>query len=73
VAFGGRNAKGRTTCPLFSEYPASVSLSREFTFTLQIAQPIEVIGVKVVTTQHDINALTGKEVFFFTLARSPVL
>jgi hypothetical protein len=50
AAFGGRNAKGRTTRPLFSEYPASSLLRREFTFTLQIAQPIEIMVVQLVKT-----------------------
>ena len=31
----------------------------------------KITGVKVVTTQHDINATTGEEVFVFTFARSP--
>jgi uncharacterized protein YbcI len=31
----------------------------------------KVTGVGVITTQHDINAETGEEVFVFTLARSP--
>ena len=44
----GKNAKGRTTRPLFSEYPASLSLGREFAFTLQIAQPIGIMVVQLV-------------------------
>jgi uncharacterized protein YbcI len=31
----------------------------------------KITAVKVVTTQHDIDATTGEKVFFFTLARSP--
>jgi hypothetical protein len=48
VAFGVTNAKDRTTRPLFSEYPASLSLGREFTFTSQIAQPIGIVVVQLV-------------------------
>jgi uncharacterized protein YbcI len=33
----------------------------------------KITNVDVVTTQHDINATTGEEVFVFTLARSPDL
>jgi hypothetical protein len=50
VAFGGKNAKGRTTRPLPSEYPASLLLRRDFTFTLQIAQPIGIMVVQLVKT-----------------------
>ena len=31
----------------------------------------KITGAKVETTQHDINAATGEEIFVFTLARSP--
>jgi uncharacterized protein YbcI len=31
----------------------------------------KITGAKVATTQHDINATTGEEVFVFTLARTP--
>jgi len=46
----GKNAKGRTTCPLFSEHPASSPLSRDFALTLQIALPIGTIVVQLVKT-----------------------
>jgi hypothetical protein len=50
AAFGGKNAKGRTTCPLLSEYPASLPLGREFASMLQIAQPTGIMVVQLVKT-----------------------
>jgi hypothetical protein len=47
---GGKIAKARTTRPLLSEYPASWLPDRDFTFTLQIAQPIGIIVVQLVKT-----------------------
>ena len=44
---------------------------------IEITRPIieamveKITAVKVVATQHEINATTGEKVFFFTLARSP--
>ena len=44
---------------------------------IEVTRPIieamieKITAVKVVSTQHQIDATTGEKVFFFTLARSP--
>ena len=50
VAFAGKNAKGRTTRPSFSEYPASLLPGGDFAFKLQIALSIRALIVQFVKT-----------------------
>jgi hypothetical protein len=50
TGIGGKSGKGGTTRPSFSEYPASLSPGRDFTFKLQIAPSIRILIVQLVKT-----------------------